>query len=246
MASQPVSALSRSPSRAPRIAAWPALALSAAAIAAVGAALAWFAARDPLRRGWAAADGRSYAVAGETSVDIDGRRVRYRVAGSGDGRGALTIDVALLAPDGAAPAVTATFAIAWPEVRAADGITLPQRALGVRLPVGDPLILLATAHAPRPGGLEPVGERLCRRVDFVLGARAYGTWWEAHPRYLPVNANAGGLWTFEGSGTAWIEPATSLPCRIVAEVALPRLGDDVPGRGEADWVYAWEGVARAP
>ncbi|MEO8083901.1 MAG: hypothetical protein ABI780_08770 [Ardenticatenales bacterium] len=234
--------MSRSPSGTLRVAAWPALALSAAAIAAVGAALAWFAARDPLRRSWAAADGRAYSVVGGTDVDVDGQRMRYRVEGAGDGRGGLTLRVAPLGHEDD----PATFDIAWPEVRAADGITLPQRALGVRLPVGDPLILLATAHAPRPGGLEPVGERLCRRVDFVLGARAYGTWWEAHPRYLPVNANAGGLWTFEGSGTAWIEPATSLPCRIVAEVALPRLGDDVPGRGEADWVYAWKGEARAP
>ena len=103
----------------------------------------------------------------------------------------------------------------------------------------DPLILLASAHAPRVGRLEPIGDHLCRRVDFVLGARAYGTWWEAHPHYLPVNANAGGLWTFEGSGTLWIAPSTSRPCRIAADVALPRLGDDTPGRGGVDWVYEW-------
>lgn len=238
--------------------AWPAVAMSALAIAAIAAALMTFAARDPLRRAWRAADGHAYAVAGTTDVDAGGRRARYRVAGAGDGRGGLTVGIAPLdqaggevappeaAPAGASrlalpPAVTATFAIAWPEIRAADGVTVPQRALGVRLPVGDPLILLASAHAPRAGALEPVGERLCRRVDFVLGARAYGTWWEAHPRYLPVNANAGGLWTFEGSGTAWLDPTSSRPCRIAADIALPRLGDDTPGRGGVDWVYEWAG-----
>ncbi len=80
---------------------------------------------------------------------------------------------------------------------------------------------------------------LCRRVDFVVGARAYGTWWEAHPAYLPVNANAGGLWTFEGEGTAWIDPTTERPCRIAAAVRLPRVVDDSAGRGAVDWTYAW-------
>lgn len=228
--------------------AWPALAAGLVALAAIALALAAFAARDPLRRGWRASAGQPYRVAGETRVEHGPTTARYRVAGAGDGTGRLTVDIAPLdaGAAGAGAAVTATFRIDGPSVVAADGVTVPLRALGARLPVGDPLVLLATAHAPRAGGLEAVGARRCRRVDFVVGARAYGRWWEAHAAYLPVNANAGGLWTFDADGTAWLDPATALPCRIAAAVRLPRLVDDSAGRGWADWTYDWTGGGLAP
>lgn len=219
--------------------AWPAAAAGALALAALAAALATFAARDPLRRGWRAAAGRPYDVAGETRVEHGADTQRYRVAGTGDGAGRLTLALAPLAEAHGAAPMTATFRIDGPTVVAADGVTVPLRALGARLPAGDPLVLLATGHAPRPGGLEWVDGRLCRRVDFVVGARAYGTWWEAHPAYLPVNANAGGLWTFDANGTAWLDPATGRPCRIAAALRLPRLVDDSAGRGAVDWTYDW-------
>jgi hypothetical protein len=144
-----------------------------------------------------------------------------------------------------------------------DAFALSERSLGALLPAGDPLLLLATAHAPRTGELEPVpvmvrrdtaenvpastASRLCRRVDFLVGARAYATFWQAHPGYLPVNANAGGLWKFGGQGTAWLDPHTDLPCRIQASLSLPRLVDDRPGTAEVDWIYRdWQSGAARP
>lgn len=236
---------------------WPALVASAVVLAAAALALRSFAAHDPLRRSWRAIEGRPYTMRGESRVQRGAVTTRFRVAGTGDGAGRLAIDIAPtradVASDPAAGAtavttattattattVTATYTIDGPTVVARDGVTIPLRALGARLPVGDPLVLLATAHAPRAGALELVGDRPCRRVDFVMGARAYGTWWEAHPAYLPVNANAGGLWTFEGEGTAWIDPETERPCRIAAAVRLPRVVDDSAGRGAVDWTYVW-------
>lgn len=256
MGCKPPSRRSARPRRAP----WPALVASAAVLAAAAFALRSFAAHDPLRRSWRAIEGRPYAVRGESRLQRGAVTTRFRVAGTGDGAGRLAIDIAPAGADAAADptveatsagtaiaqsgvpietTVTATYTIDGPTVVASDGVTIPLRALGARLPVGDPLVLLATAHAPRAGALEVVENRPCRRVDFVVGARAYGTWWEAHPAYLPVNANAGGLWTFEGEGTAWIDPATARPCRIAAAVRLPRLVDDTAGRGAVDWTYEW-------
>jgi len=237
----------------------PAIGAAALVLAVATALLRGFAAHDPLRRSWYATEGHPYTVRGESHVERGTVAARFRVAGTGDGTGRLTIDIAPLdayvdadhAAEGdvtaaetvaeavAIAAVTATYTIDGPTVVARDGITIPLRALGARLPVGDPLVLLATAHGPRAGTLEPIGDRLCQRIDFRVGARAYGTWWEAHPAYLPVNANAGGLWTFEGEGTAWIDPATGRPCRIAAEVRLPRLVDDSAGQGWVDWTYEW-------
>ncbi|MBK6767647.1 MAG: hypothetical protein IPG72_01150 [Ardenticatenales bacterium] len=230
---------------------WPALIASAAVLAAAAVALRAFAAHDPLRRSWRAIEGQPYTVRGESRVEHGAVTTRFRVAGTGDGTGRLALDIAPLGGETAADrttgaagatalaAMTATYTVDGPSVVASDGVTIPLRALGARLPVGDPLVLLATAHAPRGGALEPIGDGLCRRVDFVVGARAYGTWWEAHPAYLPVNANAGGLWTFEGEGTAWIDPDTERPCRIEARVRLPRLVDDSAGRGWVAWTYDW-------
>ena len=150
------------------------------------------------------------------------------------------------------PATTAPSDLPRPDLSPPE-LDLPPRTLGALLPAGDPLLLLATGHAPKVGGLEAVprasghegataedltSSRNCRRVDFLVGARAYATFWHRHPGFLPVNANAGGLWKFGGQGTAWLSPTTHLPCRIVATLSLPRLVDDRPGTGEVDWVYA--------
>ena len=230
---------------------------AAALVALVGAA----ALRTlPLARSWRATRAAgAYRVAGLTRAETAAGATTWRVLGRGDTGGALTLTLfageagADLAGDaagadgaGAADAAATTWRIRWPEVSDGAGRALPRRALGAVLPVGDPLVLVATGHAARVGALEAVGAGACRRVDFRVGARAYGTWWEAHPAFLPVNAEAGGLWTFEGAATAWLDPATGRPCRIAARVDLPRLGDDLPGRGTVDWTYDWDGATAEP
>lgn len=113
------------------------------------------------------------------------------------------------------------------------------------LPAGDPLALLAVAHAPRIGPIEAVDGRDCRRIDFRVGGRAYGAWWRAHPDYWPVNADSGGMETFSAEGSLWALPGSMLPCRIAVRIELPRLAGERPGQGRMDWRYQdWSGSDR--
>lgn len=230
-----------------------AAALLGAGLLAIGAATA----ARPLGRAWSAArEAGAYALEGTTLVRTAGRETAWRVTGRGHAAGPITVTLSPWTGDPADPADSAdpadaadgegaggapatTWRIRWPDVVDDAGRPLGRRAIGSVLPAGDPLALLAAGHGARVGPLESVAGRACRRVDFLVGARAYGTWWEAHPGFLPVNGEAGGLWTFQASATAWLDPATARPCRIAARVALPRLGDDRPGTGEVDWRYAW-------
>jgi hypothetical protein len=107
------------------------------------------------------------------------------------------------------------------------------------LPLGDPLVLLATAHGAEPAGLEWVNGRSCRRVDFLVGGRAYQVWWQRHRTFLPFNADAGGMTTFSARGTAWLDPETQLPCRIQAQADMPRTPGEQLGSATVDWLYTW-------
>jgi hypothetical protein len=194
------------------------------------------AARDPLRQAWsAAAAAGSYRVAGTTHARVGELAATYALSGTGRSDGRLELAIRPPGPEGA----TTTYDIDWPRVTGPPGGVQPQ-ALALVLPVGDPLALLAVAHAPAAGPLEAAPGELCRRVDFRVGGRAYARWWSDHRRYLPVNADSGGLNTLTGSGTVWLDPRTHRPCRIAARLDLPRLAGEQPGIGEVDWVYsAW-------
>jgi hypothetical protein len=61
---------------------------------------------------------------------------------------------------------------------------------------------------------------------------------------MPVNADAGGLPKFGARGVMWQERATGLPCRIWAELELPRLAGEQSGTGWVDWEYEWGGGER--
>lgn len=227
---------------------WPALFLAAAGIGIGVLAIGSAARAQPLGRAWEAARAAGgYAFDGTTRSETVGGVSSWAVSGRGEASGALTVALssALAAPGpssgipAAAIVPSTTWRIRWPRVVDAAGQPLARRAIGGVLPAGDPLALLAAGHGARLGALETVGDIACRRIDFLVGARAYGTWWEGHPGVLPVNGEAGGLWTFQATATAWLDPASHRPCRIVARVELPRLGDDRPGTGEVDWTYAW-------
>jgi hypothetical protein len=128
---------------------------------------------------------------------------------------------------------------------AIEGRRLEPHALAGLLPAGDPLALLAVAHAPRIGPIEAVDGRDCRRIDFRVGGRAYGAWWRAHPAYWPVNADSGGMETFSAEGSLWASPGSMLPCRIAVRIELPRLAGERPGQGRMDWRYQdWSGSDR--
>jgi hypothetical protein len=257
---------------------WPTFIVVAIVLLLIVGALSLAARRNPLRRAWnEARSHQSYRIAGESRVSAPAQEATWIVTGQGHPEGSL--DLTMQAADSSQGQRALSLTIDWPLVSArstsADGTTstapqpeipLPERSLGAMLPTGDPLLLLATGHAPRVGDLEPVAigaqrlepppeapemsaadrermrallsSRVCRRVDFLIGARAYTTFWQANPTYLPVNANAGGMWKFGGSGTAWLDEHNALPCRITARLSLPRLVDDRPGTGEVDWVYS--------
>ncbi len=194
--------------------------------------------RDPLRRAWhAAEDAYGYSVEGTTSTRIAGVTSAFSVTGVGSASGPLALSVR---PFGSFESPSSDVRIEWPTVRNAAGAVIAPRTLGALLPAGDPLAFLASGHAARNGPVEMLDGHSCRRVDFLVGARAYATWWEKSRRLLPINASAGGLWRFEGSGSVWIDESTDRPCRIIARVELPRMVGDSPGIGEADWYYsAW-------
>ena len=72
-------------------------------------------------------------------------------------------------------------------------------------------------------------------------------WWLDHAGRAPVNADAGGMQTFSGHGQVWAEPATALPCRVRAELTLPRLAGEQSGTAWVDWTYAgWGSGTEAP
>lgn len=215
------------------------------AIAATGLFLALLlarlvAGRDPLRRAWSAAlSAGAYTVAGTTHAQAGRLVAAYALSGTGATDGYLHLAVQAVN----ARSITTTYDIAWPDVAASPAAVVEPHALALILPVGDPLTLLASAHAPVAGALEPVGERDCRRVDFLVGGRAYAKWWSSHRRYLPANADSGGLNTLTGTGTLWLDPQTGRPCRIAARLNLPRLAGEQPGVGEVDWTYSLWGAA---
>ena len=219
----------------PRRHPWFSLALAATLGLAIVSGLALGARRDPLKRAWHSAERTAgYSVHGTTSVNTANAPTAFSVTGLGAATGELTLTLRPLNKDGAP---STELRIDWPTVTDGEGAAIAPRTLGALLPAGDPLALLASAHAGRAGPIETVNGTPCRRVDFLVGARAYATWWENGRRHLPVNATAGGLWRFEGSGTVWIDEATDRPCRIAAQVDLPRLVGDTPGQGRVDWRY---------
>jgi hypothetical protein len=207
---------------------------AAFAVLAAGLLGLWLLARsDPLHAAWQAASAnRAYALTGTVAVAAGEQPAHYAIRGEGSpgGRLALTVSGGAV---GAGRAIT----VAWPEVRGADGAALEPRTVAALLPLGDPLALLAAAHGARPLGEEPVGDRLCRRVDFLVGGRAYQAWWERHRQVLPFNADAGGMTTFVARGSAWLDPASGLPCRIRARSDLPRTPGEGRGWAEVDWTY---------
>jgi len=215
----------------------PALGFALAALILLGIALAARLAstRDPLRRAWAAAQGaRTYAVKGSTRATTENGSAAHAVAGTGSAAGALVLAVS----PAARQAATVTYRIAWPAVEVLDEPSaLDPHALALVLPAGDPLALLAAGHGAALGSVEAVGDRLCRRVDFRVGAEAYANWWQAHQEHLPAGAEGGALHKLTGDGTLWAEPESGLPCRISARLDLPRLGGEQPGVGEVDWSY---------
>lgn len=208
--------------------------------------------QNPLRRAWrAAAAADRYQLVGETRWQAGAERGAWRVSGSGhlDGRLAITLtQVADLAADPGG-AMSLALAIAWPEVRLAapDGPTAAPEphALARALPGGDPLALLAVGEGARAGPLEAVGARDCQTWDFQVGGAAYLSWWREHPGFLPVNADSGGLPTFEAQSRLWQDPATGLPCRIVAQLRLPRVAGEQSGEAGLDWRYDWARPASA-
>lgn len=192
--------------------------------------------RDPLRHAWRAAeDAADYAFHGSTTVHTRGPTAAYSVTGTGRVIGPITLTIRSFDAIDAPPT---ELRVDWPAVADGAGAAIAPRSVGAMLPAGDPLAFLASGHAARRGPVETVDGQPCRRFDFLVGARAYATWWEKRRRLLPVNADAGSLWRFEGSGSAWIDETTHRPCRIAARVKLPRLVNDSPGSGEVDWRYS--------
>lgn len=191
---------------------------------------------DPLDRAWrAAAASESYRLHGTTLTRSGGVTAAYSVTGVGAPSGALEL---ALRPIDAAAAPPTELRIDWPSVTDAAGRAIAARTVGPLLPAGDPLLFLATGHGARRGPLETIAGRACRRVDFLVAARAYAAFWERRRSWLPINGSGSGLWRWEGAGSLWLDPATDRPCRIRVRVELPRLVGDAPGEGEADWVYA--------
>lgn len=198
--------------------------------------------RNPLRRAWrAAAVAERYQVRGETRWGSGAQQEQWQVVGSGrlDGRLALTLTQASGAP--ASPPLD--LSIAWPELNLtgplASGGTLEPHALARALAVGDPLVLLATGQGGRSGPMERVGIRDCRVWDFQVGGGAYLSWWRAHPRFLPANADSGGLPTLEAQARLWQDPSSGLPCRLAAQMRLPRVAGEETGQAWLDWTYDW-------
>lgn len=233
----------------------PPLALLVAAGALLGLALAGraAAAQNPLGRAWRAAEAAGrYRFTGFTRAQVSVGEATYRLSGAAAVAGPISATVAVGAGS------DLHYRIDWPAVQVAqatddgpatraspgtaaaplDWVALDPHALSLVMPAGDPLALLATGHAPVSGGLEPVGDRDCLRVDFRVGADAYLPWWRLHPGTLPVNAEAGGLNKFTATATLWMDPASDLPCRLVARVALPRLAGEQAGAGEVDWRFS--------
>ena len=198
--------------------------------------------RDPLRQAWqAAAASGAYLVRGETRWQSGAQRDAWKVDGVGqlDGRLALT----LTQVSGARDALPLALSIAWPDVRLAVPSatrTAPDpHALARALPGGDPLALLAVGQGARAGPTEAVGWRDCRVWDFQVGGAAYLDWWRAHPAFLPVNVDTGGMATFQAQLRLWQDPATQLPCRLVANLSLPRVAGEQTAQAWLDWRYEW-------
>lgn len=230
-----------------------ALALAAGMLLALALAGRAAAARSPLLRAWRAAESAgSYRFTGLTRAQVSAGEATYRLSGAAGVAGPISATVAVGAGSDlhyridwpavqvaqSTDEVSATQASPGPAAEPLDWVPIDPQALSLVMPAGDPLALLATGHAPVAGGLEPVGDRDCLRVDFRVGADAYLPWWRRHPGSLPVNADAGGLNKFNATATLWMDPASDLPCRLVARVSLPRLAGEQAGAGEVDWRFS--------
>ena len=198
--------------------------------------------RDPLRRAWrAAVTVGHYRMQGETRWQSGTQRDVWQVEGVGrlDGRLAVTLTQASDAPH----AKPLALSIAWPDLRLAapfESLAAPDpHAMARALPGGDPLALLAVGQGVRAGPTEAVGWRDCRVWDFQVGGAAYLDWWRAHPAFLPVNVDTGGMATFQAQLRLWQDPATQLPCRLVANLSLPRVAGEQTAQAWLDWRYEW-------
>jgi type II secretory pathway pseudopilin PulG len=203
--------------------------------------------QSPLRQAWRAALLQdTYRLEGETGWQGDAEHGAWRVTGLGhlDGRLAITLSQAA-DPAAARGEMALALDIAWPEVGLATaegpGPAPDPHALARALAGGDPLALLAVGEGARAGPWEAVGARDCRAWDFQVGGAAYLSWWREHPGFLPVNADSGGLPTFEAEGRLWQDPTTGLPCRVAARLKLPRVAGEQPGQAWLDWRYEWSG-----
>ena len=215
----------------------------------------WVAERDPLRRAWRAAQAAgAYEMHGSSRViGVGPLPIRWWLSGRGDGAGGLELVARKEARADGAPAQR--YLLHWPKAElpspGTEGredalVEIDPHALAFLLPAGDPLALLAMGQASRPGSLEQVDGRLCQRVDFRVGGRAYASWWADNPEHWPVNADSGGLPRFTAEASLWMQPEDDLPCRIRVRIDLPRVAGELRGLGEMDWRYDDWGVIPRP
>jgi hypothetical protein len=212
---------------------------AAAVLALLLSAAALAGSRSPLARAArAAAAAERYTFSGASGSQYASVVAEYEQAGGGRPFGPFSVtlgaDTSALSPTSQADVVS----IDWPRV-VRDGEAVTAHSLGVALPAGDPLALVAAGHAPRATRTDEIGGRQCRRVEFMTAGRAYVAWRADHPGVMPVNADAGGLPKFAARGVMWQDHETGLPCRIWAELDLPRLAGEQAGTGWVDWEYEW-------
>ena len=123
-----------------------------------------------------------------------------------------------------------------------DVLMADEHGLALVMPLGDPLLYLASAQ-PDSRTTKDVPEimqgRICHVTRFIVPARAYADTWRSHPEFMPFNADSGGMQKFRGRGQLWSEAASGLPCRIRIEAQMPRLAGPQAGHGETDFVYMW-------
>lgn len=209
-----------------------ALALTVLALAAAWAGLTLVARGNPLVRATRAAVATgTYTFTGASGSEYGAVDNQYLESGSGVAFGPITVTLG--------PAPAEPILVNWPNVQRADGAPVTRRLLAPAFAAGDPLGLVAVGHAARATGTEDVAGQSCRRIEFLASGGAYIAWWQAHPHVMPVNADAGGMPTFAARGVLWADPATGLPCRIYAELDLPRLAGEQTGTGWVDWTYRW-------